>query len=264
MAIKRANADSPAPTTFSRSLEQSLHRALALANRQRLERATLDHLLLALIDDEDAAAVMRAGNVDLDELSRYLTAHVESEVENPASDGSRDSRPDSDFQRVIQRATIHVQSSRQDEITGANVLVAIIDEPESHAAYLLRKRGMTRYDATRYICHGIVKEVSHDFAVAKEPGQQSALDKPPGLLAEVQFLNDDYTPMEFVVHVLQRLFGKDFEAATRIMLEIHHEGVGTCGVYPYDVADAKVTEVLNFAREHGQPLQCVLEPSSSA
>jgi len=264
MAIKRANADSPALVSFSRSLEQSLHRALALANQRLRENATLDHLLLALIDDEDAAAVMRAGSVDLNELSRDLTTYVESEVENPASDGSRDSRPDPDFQRVMQRATIQSQSSRQDEITGANVLVAIIDEPESHAAYLLLERGMTRYDATRYICHGIVREVSHDFAVAKEPGQQSALDKPPGLLAKVQLLNDDYTPMEFVVHVLQRLFGKDFEAATRIMLEIHHEGVGTCGVYPYDLADAKVAEVLNFARQHGQPLQCVVEPSSSA
>lgn len=264
MAIKRANADSPAPVTFSPSLEQSLHRALVLASRRLLENATLDHLLLALIDDEDAAAVMRAGDVDLDELSRYLTAHVESEVGNPVSDDSRDARPNSDFQRVIQRATIQSRSSRQGEITGANVLVAIIDEPESHAAYLLRERGMTRYDETRYFCHGIAKEVSHDLAVAKEPGQRSALDKPPGLLAEVRLLNDDYTPMEFVVHVLERLFGKDFETATRIMLEIHHEGVGTCGVYPYDVADAKVTEVLNFARQQGQPLQCVLEPSSSA
>jgi ATP-dependent Clp protease adapter protein ClpS len=264
MAIKRANVDSPAPPTFSRGCEQSLHRALALANRQRLEHATLDHLLLALIDDEDAAAVMRAGNVDLDELSRYLTAHVESEVENPVSDGSRDSSPDSDFQRVIQRATIYIQSSRQDEVTGAYVLVATIDEHESHAAHLLRERGMTRYDATRYICHKIAKEVSHGLTVATDRGQRSALDRPPGLLAEVQLLNDDFTTMEFVVHVLERLFGKDSETATRIMLEIHREGVGTCGIYPYDVADAKVSEVLNFARQHGQPLQCVLEPNSSA
>jgi ATP-dependent Clp protease adaptor protein ClpS len=208
--------------------------------------------------------VMRAGNVDLDELSRYLTAYVESEVVNPVSDGSQDPKPTSEFQRVIQRATIHVQSSRQNEVTGADVLVAIIDERESHAAYLLREQGMTRYDATRYICHKIVREVSHDLPVAKGPGQQTALNEPPGLLAKVQLLNDDYTPMDFVVDVLERLFGKDFETAKRIMLEIHHEGVGTCAVYPNDVADAKVTEVLNFARQHGQPLQCVLEPSSSA
>jgi ATP-dependent Clp protease adapter protein ClpS len=264
MAIKRVNANSPALVTLSRSLEQSLHRAVALANQRPRENATLEHLLLALIDDEDAAAVMRAGRVDLDELRSYLIGYAESEVENPVSDGSQVSRPTSDFQRVIQRATMQVQSSRQNEVTGADVLVAIIDERESHAAYLLREQGLTRYDATRYISHKIVKEVSHDLAVAKGPGQQIALDKPPELLAKVQLLNDDYTPMEFVVDVLQRLFGKDFETATRIMLEIHHEGVGTCGVYPSDVADAKVSEVLDFAHQHGQPLQCVLEPSSSA
>jgi ATP-dependent Clp protease adaptor protein ClpS len=83
-------------------------------------------------------------------------------------------------------------------------------------------------------------------------------------LAEVRLLNDDYTPMEFVVHVLERVFDKDRETATRIMLEIHNEGVGTCGIYPYDAADAKVTQVLSFAREHQHPLLCVLEPSSSS
>jgi len=77
-----------------------------------------------------------------------------------------------------------------------------------------------------------------------------ALSQPPGLLAKVQLLNDDYTPMEFVVHVLERTFGKYHETATRIMLEIHKDGVGTCGTYRYDFADAKVAEVLDFARQH--------------
>jgi ATP-dependent Clp protease adapter protein ClpS len=95
------------------------------------------------------------------------------------------------------------------------------------------------------------------------PGQQSASDAPSGLLAEVRLLNDDRTPMEFVVQVLVRIFGKDRETATRIMLEIHNGGGGTCGIYPYDIADAKVTEVLNFARRHQHPLQCVLQRSSS-
>ena len=97
--------------TFSRSLEQSLHRALALANERHHEYATLEHLLLALIDDQDAAAVMRACNVDLDKLRRSLTAYLESELENLVSDGNEDSKPTAGFQRVIQRAVIHVQSS---------------------------------------------------------------------------------------------------------------------------------------------------------
>jgi ATP-dependent Clp protease ATP-binding subunit ClpA len=143
--------------TFSRSLEQSLHRALALANERHHEYATLEHLLLALIDDQDAAAVMRACNVDLDKLKRDLTAYVESELDNLVTEGAEDSKPTAGFQRVIQRAVIHVQSSGREEVTGANVLVAIFAERESHAAYFLQEQEMTRYDAVNYISHGIAK-----------------------------------------------------------------------------------------------------------
>ncbi|RAI42886.1 ATP-dependent Clp protease ATP-binding subunit ClpA [Rhodoplanes roseus] len=143
--------------TFSRSLEQSLHRALALANEHRHEYATLEHLLLALVDDQDAAAVMRACNVDLEKLRRNLVAYIESELENLVTDGTEDSKPTAGFQRVIQRAVIHVQSSGREEVTGANVLVAIFAERESHAAYFLQEQEMTRYDAVNYISHGIAK-----------------------------------------------------------------------------------------------------------
>jgi len=143
--------------TFSRSLEQSLHRALALANERHHEYATLEHLLLALLDDQDAAAVMRACNVDLDKLRRSLTSYLESELENLVSEGNEDSKPTAGFQRVIQRAVIHVQSSGREEVTGANVLVAIFAERESHAAYFLQEQDMTRYDAVNYISHGIAK-----------------------------------------------------------------------------------------------------------
>src|ERR1700710_2112253 len=143
--------------TFSRSLEQSLHRALALANERHHEYATLEHLLLAMIDDQDASAVMRACNVDLDKLRRSLVAYLETELENLITDGAEDSKPTAGFQRVIQRAVIHVQSSGREEVTGANVLVAIFAERESHAAYFLQEQDMTRYDAVNYISHGIAK-----------------------------------------------------------------------------------------------------------
>jgi len=143
--------------TFSRSLEQSLHRALALANERHHEYATLEHLLLALIEDQDAAAVMRACNVDLEKLRRSLVAYLESELDNLVTDGADDSKPTAGFQRVIQRAVIHVQSSGREEVTGANVLVAIFAERESHAAYFLQEQDMTRYDAVNYISHGIAK-----------------------------------------------------------------------------------------------------------
>src|SRR6187399_593958 len=143
--------------TFSRSLEQSLHRALALANERHHEYATLEHLLLALIDDQDAAAVMRACNVDTDKLKRNLISYLESELDNLVTDGGDDSKPTAGFQRVIQRAVIHVQSSGREEVTGANVLIAIFAERESHAAYFLQEQDMTRYDAVNFIAHGIAK-----------------------------------------------------------------------------------------------------------
>lgn len=143
--------------TFSQSLEQSLHRALALANERSHEYATLEHLLLSLIDDQDATAVMRACNVDVDQLRRNLAEYVDGELDNLITDGHEDSKPTAGFQRVIQRAVIHVQSSGREEVTGANVLVAIFAERESHAAYFLQEQDMTRYDAVNYISHGIAK-----------------------------------------------------------------------------------------------------------
>src|SRR5919205_4305181 len=143
--------------TFSQSLEQSLHRALAIANERHHQYATLEHLLLSLVDDTDAAAVMRACSVDLDSLRKNLRDYIDQELENLVTDGREDAKPTAGFQRVIQRAVIHVQSSGRDEVTGANVLVAIFAERESHAAYFLQEQDMTRYDAVNYISHGIAK-----------------------------------------------------------------------------------------------------------
>ncbi|TXN23369.1 ATP-dependent Clp protease ATP-binding subunit ClpA [Methylobacterium sp. WL9] len=143
--------------SFSRSLEQALHRALALAGERRHEYATLEHLLLALVDDQDAAAVMRACSVEVDVLKRNLVEYVDTELSNLTGDGRQDAKPTAGFQRVIQRAVIHVQSSGREEVTGANVLVAIFAERESHAAYFLQEQDMTRYDAVNYISHGIAK-----------------------------------------------------------------------------------------------------------
>src|SRR5665213_3089832 len=143
--------------TFSQSLEQSLHRALAIANERHHQYATLEHLLLSLIDDSDAAAVMRACSVDLDKLKTSLVNYLETELEHLVTDGADDAKPTAGFQRVIQRAVIHVQSSGREEVTGANVLIAIFAERESHAAYFLQEQDMTRYDAVNYISHGIAK-----------------------------------------------------------------------------------------------------------
>jgi ATP-dependent Clp protease ATP-binding subunit ClpA len=143
--------------TFSRNLEKALHSALAIANERKHEYATLEHLLLALIDDSDAAAVMRACNVDLAALKRTVVNYVDTELQGLATSHRGDPKPTSGFQRVIQRAVIHVQSSGREEVTGANVLVAIFAERESHAAFFLQEQDMTRFDAVNYISHGIAK-----------------------------------------------------------------------------------------------------------
>jgi len=143
--------------TFSRSLEQGLHRALGLANERSHEYATLEHLLLSLIDDKDAASVMRACNVDLEQLRQQVLDYIDHELTNLTVSSGDDAKPTASFQRVIQRAVIHVQSSGREEVTGANVLVAIFAERESNAAYFLQEQEMTRYDAVNYISHGIAK-----------------------------------------------------------------------------------------------------------
>ncbi len=117
--------------SFTRSLEMALHKALAFANERDQEFATLEHLLLALIDEKDAASVMRACNVDLDRLRADVTDYLDTELANLVSDDGDDAKPTAGFQRVIQRAVIHVQSSGREEVTGANVLVAIFAERES-------------------------------------------------------------------------------------------------------------------------------------
>ncbi len=142
---------------FSPILEESLHRALAIANEHGHEFATLEHLLLALLDDRDAAAVIKACNADLEALRESLVQYIEEEIRNLIVESSGDAKPTAGFQRVIQRAVIHVQSSGREEVTGANVLVAIFAERESHAAYFLQEQDMTRLDAVSYISHGIAK-----------------------------------------------------------------------------------------------------------
>ncbi len=145
--------------SFSTTLEQAIHAALALANTRRHELATLEHLLLALIDEPEASRVMRACGVDLDELRQTLTEFIDDDLATLITEveGS-EAVPTAAFQRVIQRAAIHVQSSGRSEVTGANVLVAIFAERESNAAFFLQEQDMTRYDAVNFIAHGVAKD----------------------------------------------------------------------------------------------------------
>src|SRR6056297_3593501 len=151
--------------SFSNTLEQAIHAALALANARQHEFATLEHLLLALIDEPDAARVMKACSVDTEDLRSTLVEFIDEDLANLVTEieGS-EAVPTAAFQRVIQRAAIHVQSSGRTEVTGANVLVAIFAERESNAAYFLQEQDMTRYDAVNFIAHGVAKDPAYGEA----------------------------------------------------------------------------------------------------
>jgi hypothetical protein len=151
-----ARASDPG-ASFSGSLEATLHRAVSLATARKHEYTTLEHLLLALTSDTDAAAVMDACGADQAQLVDSVTAHLDNGLGSIATQSGEGPVPTVAFHRVIQRSVIHVRSSGRSEVTGANVLVAIFSERESHAARLLAAQGMNRYDAVNFIAHGVRK-----------------------------------------------------------------------------------------------------------
>jgi ATP-dependent Clp protease ATP-binding subunit ClpA len=142
---------------LSRNLEQTLHQALALAAERNHEYATLEHLLLSLTEDQDSIAVLRACGVDLEQLIMDVTNFIDGELDDIRNERVSEPKPTAGFQRVVQRAVIHVQSSGREEVTGANVLVALFSERESHAVFFIQMHEMSRLDAVNYISHGIAK-----------------------------------------------------------------------------------------------------------
>ena len=143
--------------SFARDLEATLHNALGEASKRRHEYATLEHLLIALVDDEHASKVMTACGVNRDDLRGTVKHYLDNELGALVADSSTDPTPTSGFQRVVQRAILHVQSSGRDEVTGGNVLVALFSERESYAVYFLQQQDMSRLDAVTYISHGVGK-----------------------------------------------------------------------------------------------------------
>ena len=161
---------------LSRDLEKSLHRALALAVERRHEFATLEHLLFALLQDPDAIAVLKACGIDIDRLGQSLESFIDEELEGLTAEEAVEAKPTTGFQRVVQRAVLHVQSSGRTEVTGANILVAIFSERESHAVFFLQEQDMSRYDAVNYISHRIAKVPGH----AEPGGSVSGADEDAG------------------------------------------------------------------------------------
>jgi len=142
---------------LSKNLEKSLHRAFALAGERRNEYATLEHLLLAMTEDEDATPVLKACGIDIDRLRHDIESFIDNRLKGIVTQTPSEPLPTAGFQRVVQRAAVHVQSSGRKEVTGANVLVALFSERDSHAVSFLENQGMSRLDAVDYISHGKAK-----------------------------------------------------------------------------------------------------------
>ena len=154
---------------LSRNLEQTLNKALILANDRKHEFATLEHLLLAMTEDQDAMAVLRSCGISMPDLREHLIQYLDNELHYLKNQEMEESKPTTAFQRVLQRAAIHVQSAGREEVTAANVLIALFSERESYAVYFLQEQDMTRYDAVNYITHGIAKIPSADHEGSPTP-----------------------------------------------------------------------------------------------
>jgi ATP-dependent Clp protease adapter protein ClpS len=251
MALPRRMRRTSQPMArISRNLDRSLRQAVALAEERNHGRVTPEHLLLALTDDTDAAPVMQACHVDVEAVRRAISLSLAVQGTDPEGASVRRPACIPVVQRAVGRATV----SGNREVDGARVLVEILAEPVGEP---LRQAGMTRFDAVNYISHGIVDH--HGFGGGETP---AAVDERDGLtqpaMLEVKLLNDDFTPMGFVVEVLQRVFDYDPSGAARVMFSIHQNGVGACGTYPSDIARLKATQVSTHARVHGHPLRCIL------
>ena len=156
---------------IAQELEVSLHMAFVEARQKRHEFITVEHLLLALLDNPSAAEVLRACTANIEELRKELASFIAEHTPTVSGTDEIDTQPTLGFQRVIQRAILHVQSSGKKEVTGANVLVAIFGEKDSHAVYFLQRQGITRLDVVNFISHGITKAPSQSATPSGKPGE---------------------------------------------------------------------------------------------
>ncbi|MDA9208052.1 ATP-dependent Clp protease ATP-binding subunit ClpA [Octadecabacter sp.] len=242
--------------SFSTTLEQSIHSALALANARKHELATLEHLLLALLDEPDAARVMKACSVNLEELRKTLEDFIEDDLSTLITEveGS-EAVPTAAFQRVIQRAAIHVQSSGRTEVTGANVLVAIFAERESNAAYFLQDQDMTRYDAVNFIAHGVAKDPA--FGEARPVSGAPTFDEDADTASE-ESAKDESALSKYCVDLNEKaqdgdvdpLIGRDHEVERAVQVLCRRRKnnpllVGDPGVGKTAIAEGLARKIVN-------------------
>ena len=194
-----------------------------------------------MLDTPSAVRVLKGCGADLDALAAQLAQYVGREGESVPGDKEVDTQPTLGFQRVIQRAILKVQSASKKEVTGEDVLVAMFAEKDSYAVRLLAAQSIGWLEATSFISHG---------GVAPETSSASDTD------VQVVIYNDEYTPMQFVVDVLERFFGMSSEDAKETMLQVHREGAAVCGLYARSEGELLVAQVAAHVRAHGYSLRC--------
>jgi len=233
---------------ISKDLEISLHEAFVDARQERYEQITAEHLLLALLANPSATSVLRGCGANFTRLRNDLAQHIVRNTPVARAGQEVDTQPTLGFQRVIQRAIFHVQGVGAKEVTGADALLALMDEKDSAAVRLLGEQGITRLALAFYLTHGVASN-----AASYEAELPDCAD------LQVILYNDNFTPMQFVVDVLQKFFAMSPDDAKETMLEVHRQGAAVCGLYERSAALDLVKRVLEYAREHGHPLNCALK-----
>ena len=237
-----------------------IERLPTLADERWLDCPSTEHLLLSILGDIEVVAVLRGCKASEGVLGEALRAHIATASTNGSRamsglsawwSGSRVQRVRTDpgVERVLTRTLIHAQAVERFRVGSAQVLISIMTEPDSVAAKLLAEQGVTRHDVLNYVSHRIVKG-----AEPPPPPKPAS----PWIVCAVILHNDDYTAMEFVVHVLETIFDKSREDAVRLMHEVHETGAAECGVFAYDAALAKVRATTDLSRAQGFALRCVL------
>lgn len=245
------------PLTISEQVKALLQRASEDARRRRHGAVTVEHALRALLAEPAGARLLRAVGADplrlIEGLEGHLSALPKRRWFQP------EAGPDWALLSVCERAATAALSAGRPELRPGDLLAALYGGPregptrESTALALLESQGVRRLHLLRYLCHGL--------GVAEAEARRSRAELPDGGPRRVVLLNDDYTPMDFVVLVLQTIFDKPEEEARRLTRLVHERGRGPCGVYPGDVAVNKAADVLELAEGAGFPLLCELEPA---
>jgi ATP-dependent Clp protease ATP-binding subunit ClpA len=240
----RASAESPLTADLiTQELETALHEAFVRARQARNEYITVEHMLLALLDTPSAAEVLRGCGAGIEDLRNALVQEIEAETPQLAGKGEADIQPTLGFQRVLQRAILHAQAVGA-RVTGAEALVAIFGEKDARAVLLLQRHSVTRFAVVSFLAR------SSAAVPATGPEAATATD------LQVVLYNDDFTPMEFVVGVLEKFFGMNREEATDAMMEVHQQGAAVCGLYARETAEDLVKQVTSYATQHDHPLVC--------